>query len=148
MTFQEQLKDDLNQAMKNGETLKVETLRGLLAAIHNREIELRGKEKELDEEEVLAALSREAKKRREAKRIYSEAGRADLADKESKELEIIQAYLPPQMSSEEIEAIVKKVAQGGVTEFGRVMGAVMQEVKGRREAGEVKEIVERVLAEK
>ncbi len=148
MTFQEQLKDDLNQAMKNGEALKVETLRGLLAAIYNREIELRGKEKELDEEEASAVLSREAKKRREAKQIYSEAGRADLADKESKELEIIQAYLPPQMSSEEIEAIVKKVAQGGVTEFGRVMGAVMQEVKGRREAGEVKEIVERVLAEK
>lgn len=141
----EKIKSDTNQALKANESLKVEVLRGLLAAIHNREIELRGKGKELNEEEVLTVLSREAKKRKEANQIYSEAGRTDLAQKESKELDIIKSYLPPEMGAREIEVIVRKVVGGGVTEFGQVMGAVVKETKGRAEPGVVKGIVEKVL---
>lgn len=145
MTLSEQIKEDINEALKSGETLKLEVLRGLLAAVHNREIELRGKETELNEEEVIAVLGREAKKRKEANQIYADAGRNDLASKELEELTVIKNYLPPEMDRAEIEAIVRKVVDGGVTDFGRVMGVVMQEVKGRAEAGEVKEIVERIL---
>lgn len=145
MTLSEQIKEDINEALKSGETLKLEVLRGLLAAVHNREIELRGKETELNEEEVIAVLGREAKKRKEANQIYADAGRNDLASKELEELTVIKNYLPPEMGRAEIEAIVRKVVDGGVTDFGRVMGVVMQEVKGRAEAGEVKEIVERIL---
>lgn len=145
MSLPEQIKADINQALKENEALKVETLRGLLAALHNREIELRTKGGELTEEEVLAVLGREAKKRKEAGQIYTGAGRADLADKESKELEIIKKYLPPEMSRDEIEVIVRKVVDSGVTEFGRVMGAVVKETKGRAEPGVVKEIIERIL---
>ena len=145
MVLTSQLKDDANQAMKSGEALELETLRGLLAALHNREIELRTKSGELTEEEVLAVLGREAKKRKEAGQIYTGAGREDLADKESKELEIIKKYLPPEMNRDEIEAIVKKVIGEGVTDFGRVMGAVVKETKGRAEPGVVKEIVEKML---
>ncbi len=144
MVLTSQLKDDANQAMKSGEALELETLRGLLAALHNREIELRTKGG-LTEEEVLAVLGREAKKRKEAGQIYTGAGREDLADKESKELEIIKKYLPPEMNRDEIEAIVKKVIGEGVTDFGRVMGAVVKETKGRAEPGVVKEIVEKML---
>src|SRR3989304_8680800 len=97
MTLIEQLKKDSAEALKANESLKVEVLRGLLAAVHNREIELRGKGKELSEEEVLMVLGREAKKRKEANQIYSEAGRNDLAKKESRELEILKSYLPPEM---------------------------------------------------
>ncbi len=141
----DQLKDDTSQALKANESLKVEVLRGLLSAVHNREIELRGKGSEINEEEVLAVLGREAKKRKEAGQIYADAGRTDLAEKESKELEIIKSYLPPEMSSEEIEAVVKNIIKNGAAEFGRVMGAAMKEVAGRAEAGVVKGIVERML---
>lgn len=159
MTLVEQIKENITQALKENEALKVETLRGLLAAIHNREIELRGKGTEpardvsrseaggLNEEEVLTVLGREAKKRKEANQIYADAGRADLAEKELKELGIIKTYLPPEMSSDEVEAIVRKVIDGGVREFGRVMGAVVEETRGRAEPGLVKEIVEKVLAQ-
>lgn len=68
-----------------------------------------------------------------------------MAEKEAKELEIIKSYLPRELSPDEIEVIVKRVVEGGVTEFGRVMGAVMQEVKGRAEASVVKEIAEKIL---
>ncbi|MEX2033383.1 MAG: GatB/YqeY domain-containing protein [Candidatus Colwellbacteria bacterium] len=145
MILVDQLKIDTTQALKGGEALKVETLRGLLAAVHNREIELKGKGEELSEEEVLTVLGREAKKRKEANQIYSEAGRVELAEKESRELEIIKSYLPPEMGSDEIEVIVRKVVGDGVTEFGRVMGAVVKETKGRAEPGLVKGIVEKIL---
>jgi len=145
MTLIEQLKKDSAEALKANESLKVEVLRGLLAAVHNREIELRGKGKELSEEEVLMVLGREAKKRKEANQIYSEAGRNDLAKKESRELEILKSYLPPEMGSDEIEVIVRKVVAGGVTEFGQVIGAAVKETKGRAEPGVVKEIVEKIL---
>ncbi len=145
MALVDQLKTDTAQALRGGEAMKVETLRGLLSAVHNREIELRGKGKELSEEEVLTVLGREAKKRKEANQIYSEAGRADLAEKESRELEIIKSYLPPEMGADEIEVIVRKVVDGGVTEFGQAMGAVVKETRGRAEPGVVKEIVEKIL---
>ena len=148
MTLVEQIKEDVNRALKENESLKVETLRGLLAAVHNREIELRGKEKELGEEEVLAVLGREAKKRKEANQIYFEAGRVELAEKESRELEIIKSYLPPEMGSDEVEVIVRKIVGDGVTEFGQVMGAVVKETKGRAEPGVVKGIVDKVLDER
>lgn len=145
MTLIERLKKDSVEALKANESLRVEVLRGLLAAVHNREIELRGKGKELSEEEVLTVLGREAKKRKEANQIYSEAGRVELAEKESRELEIIKSYLPLELGADEIEVIVRKVVSGGVTEFGQVMGAVVKETKGRAEPGVVKRIVEKVL---
>lgn len=145
MTLVDQLKTDTTQALKGGESLKVETLRGLLAAVHNKEIELTGKGKELSEEDVITVLSREAKKRKEANQIYSDAGRTDLAQKESKELEIIKSYLPQEMGVDEIEVIVRKVVDSGVTEFGQVMGMVIKETKGRAESAVVKEIVEKAL---
>lgn len=145
MALVDQLKADINRALRNGDNLKVETLRGLLAALHNREIELRSKAKELDEEEVISVLGREAKKRKEASQIYTGAGRTDLAVKESKELEIIKGYLPPEMSPDEIELVVKRVIEAGVTDFGQVMGTVVQETKGRAEPSTVKEIVEKIL---
>ncbi len=156
MTLFEQIKGDVNQALKANESLKVEVLRGLLSAIHNREIELRGKggparnaplavAGELTEEEIILVLGKEAKKRKEAAEIYTKAGRQDLGDKEIKELDIIKAYLPSELSETEIEAVVRKIVDQGTADFGKVMGAVMKEVAGRAQAGVVKGIVERVL---
>ena len=159
MSLIDQLKKDSEAALRSGDTLKTETLRGLLAALHNKEIELRGKGGKsapaadgLDEEEIMTVLGKEAKKRKEASQIYAEAGRTDLADKELKELTFIKAYLPPEMSLEEIEAIVRKAVEEGlpagrqgVRDFGQVMGKVVKEVRGRAEPGTIKEIVERAL---
>ncbi|MDP3991550.1 MAG: GatB/YqeY domain-containing protein [Candidatus Colwellbacteria bacterium] len=152
MSLIDQLKKDSEAALRSGDILKTETLRGLLAALHNKEIELRGKggksvlpADRLDEEEVIAVLGKEAKKRKEANQIYAGAGRTDLADKELKELTFINAYLPPELGADEIEVIVRKVVHEGVRDFGQVMRGVLKETRGRAEPGTVKEIVERVL---
>ncbi|MBI4123243.1 MAG: GatB/YqeY domain-containing protein [Parcubacteria group bacterium] len=144
MSLIDQLRKDSETALRSGDILKTETLRGLLAALHNREIELRG-EAEITEEEVIGVLGKEAKKRKEAGQIYTAAGRPELANKEAKELDIIKSYLPPELTADEVEAIVKRATDGGLTDFGRVMGAVMKEVAGRAEAGTVKEIVKKIL---
>jgi uncharacterized protein YqeY len=119
--------------------------------LHNKEIEKKGKGQEsiLSDEEVIEVLSREAKKRREASEIYSKGNRADLADKEKKELEIIMGFLPTQLSPEEIEkvilAVIEQVKPQGPKDFGRVMAEVMKELRGRAEAGVVSEIVKKKI---
>lgn len=146
----DQLKSDLTTALKAGEALKVETLRGLLAAIHNAEIEKRTKsgEDKLTEEEAESVLQKEAKKRKEAAEVYGRAGRSELEGKEKNELEIIASYLPPPLSGAEIEAIVgRAVEEHGKENFGKVMQAVMTEVGSRAGAGDVSKIVKRALGQ-
>lgn len=141
----EDLKKDLVEALKSKEALKAETIRMILASIHNEEI-AKGKDKELKEEDVTAVIRREAKKRREAAEIYKEAGRAELAEKEEKELEIIKEYLPPEMSGEEILSIIEEAAEEG-DNFGKVMGQVMAKVAGRAEPGRVSEMVKKYMTD-
>lgn len=148
--MQEDIKKDLTAALRAGEALRAETLRSLLAAIHNAEIEkrTRGGASELSDEEVLGVLQKEAKKRKEAAEIYGNAGRNELEQKEKRELEIIASYLPAQLSREEVEVIVRKAVEAhGGKGFGAVMRAVLEEVQGRAEAKEVSEIVKRVLGQ-
>lgn len=148
MSLIKQLKDDLNSAVKAGESLKIETLRGILADVHNAEIEKRtkGKDEELTDDEILSVLTKEAKKRKEASEVYKGADRKDLQDKEDKELTVIELYLPPQLETPEIEAMVEKIIKEvGGDNFGKVMQGVMQEIGGRAEAKVVSEIVKAKL---
>src|SRR6185369_2394408 len=105
--LQEKLKEDFKVAFKAGDTEKRDTLRYLSSQIQNKEIEKRGKgdASPLTEEEVLDLLTKEAKKRQEAIELFTKGDRADLAEKEQKELVIIQAYLPAQLTREEVAAI-------------------------------------------
>lgn len=144
--LQERIQKDVGAAMKAQNDLVLQTLRLLAAAIHNREIEKRGKSgsAELTEEEVLDVVKREAKKRKEAIELYNKGGRRELAEKESSELAVLGKYLPEEMSEEEIRRIAKEVvAAGGFKkeEFGKMMGAVMKQTKGRADAGAVSRIL-------
>ena len=147
----QQLTDDLKNAMKSGWDFELGVLRMLSAALHNKEIEKKGKglETVLSDEEVVGILTREAKKRKEAAELYSKGNRNDLAEKELKEVEFIKKYLPEQLSEAEIEKVVKaaieKTGAKEVKEFGKVMAEAMKNLKGKADASAVSEIVKRKL---
>lgn len=146
MSLVQNINVDLKEALKARDSFKTETIRIILAAVQNKEIEKRGKgDEQLSDEDVVGILRKESKKRKEAIEVYGKAGRKDLEEKESKELEIIKGYLPPEMPSGEIEIIIKKVITEGESNFGAVMKAVMKEVAGKAEAGLVSELVKKNL---
>ncbi len=147
MSLTEGLRSNISEALRAKDSRKVETLRGLLADIHNEEIakRSRGNASEITDEEIIAVFQKEAKKRRESIEIYSKAGRADLETKEKDELTVIESYLPPALSEAEVETIVKKAISGGESNFGKVMGIAMKEIAGRAESKVVTEIIKRNL---
>ncbi len=144
MEILEKLQSDLKTAMKGGDSETSGTIRMLQAAVQNEHI-AKGKDKELTEEDVVAVLRKEAKKRKESADLYAKAGRNDLAEKEEKELAFIKTYLPAELSDEEVEALVQEVVSGGEKDFGKVMGAVMGKVAGRAEASRVTAAVKKAL---
>jgi uncharacterized protein YqeY len=151
MLLIEQLRSDLNKALRAGDQLGAETLRMVLASVHNFEIEKRTKgiAGELTDNDVIGVLQKEAKKRKEAMEIYGKAERTDLENKEKKELEIISLYLPPQMDEKEIKDIVKQTIQEvGEEQFGKIMQVSMQKISGRAEAKLVSEIIKEEMGEK
>lgn len=145
-----QLQENLKQSMLAKDKLKTSVLRLLLSAINYYEIQKGGAGYEATEEDVLAVMQSEAKKRRESIEQFKAGNRQDLVDKETKELEILQTYLPAQMGEEEIRTLVKEaIAQTGATsiaDMGRVMGALMPKVKGRADGNLVNQIVKNELS--
>src|SRR5215203_4169582 len=141
MSVLEQVQDDVKDAMKAGERERVHALR-LIA----NELQKAAKESEADDVEV---LQRERKRRLEAADAYRDGGRADLAAAEEREAEIIESYMPEQLSDEELHAIVgDAVAQSGASspkEMGRVMALVMPKVKGRVDGKRVSAAVKEKL---
>ena len=137
-------------ALKHHDGAVLSTLRMALSAMKNREIEKRAKTgmaEEMTEEEVLIVVRSEAKKRRDAIAEFEKAGRHDLVDKESRELAILEKYLPIEMPDEEIEKLLQPVLVAGVSmaDFGRIMGAAMKAVAGRASGDRVSAIVRRLL---
>lgn len=146
MSSSEQLRADLNEAMRSGDTEKRDVLRFLLAAIKQVEVD---EQTTLDEAGVQQVLQKQAKQRRESIADYSKAGRQDLVDEEQAQLLIIESYLPQQMSRAEIaalasEAIAATGAQGA-QDMGKVMGALMPQVKGKADGRLVNEVVRELL---
>lgn len=132
--------------MKSGDGMRVATLRLLLAALRNTEIELRPQGKELNDEIALSVLSRQVKQRHESIEAYKNGGRNDLAEKEKEELVILQAYLPEQLGEEEVREIVKNViGQSGNREMGSIMKIIMPTVKGKADGAVVRRLVEEEL---
>jgi hypothetical protein len=142
----EKLKEDLKTAMKERREFDLGVLRMVITALNNRMIEKRGKEgvDTLSEEEVSGVLQKEAKKRKEAAVLYAQGGRPELEATEIREAEFIGNYLPKQMSEDEVETIVKKVLASDEKDFGKIMGAVMKEVKGRADGNMVGTIIKRL----
>lgn len=141
----QQLRDDLKKAMFAKDTLKISVLRMVLSAVGYYEINKGGAGYEATEDDVLAVLQKEAKQHRDSIEQYRAGGRQDLVENETKELEILQAYLPSLMGEEEIRKLVADaVKQTGVksqADMGKVMGALMPKIKGKADGGLVSKIV-------
>ena len=148
--LKQKLRDELKQSMLARNELKTSVLRMLLSAINYYEIQKGGAGYEATDEDVLTVIQKEAKQRRDSIEEFKKAERIELADKETKELEMLQVYLPAQMSEEEIKSLVKEAAnQTGaktVAEMGKVMAVLMPKVKGKADGGLVSKIVRESLS--
>lgn len=141
-----QLNDALKEAMKNKDNARRDVLRGLLSAIKQVEIDSR---KDLTPEETLAVLQKEAKKRRESIDEAERVGRGDIAESEKYELTAIEAFLPRQLTYDEVKAIAQEiVTQVGATtakDQGKVMGPLMGRLKGQADGKLVNQVVRELL---
>mgnify|MGYP001558680414 CR=1 FL=1 len=147
MSILEQIKSDLKEALKNKDEASLLTFRGVLSAVHNKEIEL--KKKELTGEEVISVLETQAKQRRDSIFEFEKGGRADLAKKEKDELKLITKYLPAKMPDGEVEKIVagavKKTGAAEIKDMGRVMAEVMKMGQGKIDGAAASRIVSQKL---
>jgi uncharacterized protein YqeY len=147
MDFSEKINTDLKIAMKSGDSVRLNTIR----AIRTKIIELskRGTGSGMTPEDELTILLGEVKKRKEAIEMYVKGGRTDLADQEQRELEIINEYLPKQLTREEAVDVVKKIiGEIGATtvkDFGKVMPLAMKELKGKVDGKVVQDLVKQQL---
>lgn len=132
MSLLEQLNAQIKEAMKAANAERLNTLRFLTAQIHNREIEKRSKggDGTLTDEETQDVLRKEVKKRREAADLYRQGGRADMAEKEEKELSIIQEFLPATPTEADIRKTVAELKAQGISEFPQLMKESMARLKG------------------
>jgi uncharacterized protein len=153
--LKQRIKEDLNSAVKQNDEIRRSTLRLVLAAVANKEIDKKYKEKlegdaELTDEEIISVISSEAKKRREAAIEFEKGSRKELAEKELSELEVLKIYLPEQLSEEEISKIVKeaikKIGALSLKDIGKVMAAIMPQVKGKADGTIVSRIVKELLS--
>lgn len=149
MSLQEQLVNDMKEAMKSGDSLKVSTIRMLKAAIKNKEIEKGGTSYKLSDKETLDVIVTAIKQRKDSIEQFTKGQRLDLAEKEKKELEILQAYMPPQMSDEDVKAEVKKaIAETSASsqkDMGKVMKVLMPRIAGRADGAVVNRIVRELI---
>jgi len=148
--LKERLRSDLTAAIKSRDEVRSSTLRMVLTAITNAEVS--GKEqRELSDDDIIGVLSTEAKKRREAATAFDDGGRLEMAEKERAEAVVIADYLPAQLSSDEISALVAAAieqtgaAGEGMRAMGKVMGVVTPQVKGKADGGAVAAEVRRQL---
>jgi len=146
------LRDDISKevisALKAGEKLKLSTLRLLLSAVKYKEVDLK---RPLDDDETRQIISTLIRQRQDSVEQFRKGGRPELADKEEAEIEILKAYLPPQMSEDELRAVVKdaaaKAGAAGPGDMGKLMKAVMPLVKGKAEGKAVSDMVKEVLGQ-
>jgi len=146
MTLHDDIKAEIQNAMRAKDALRLSVLRGLSAAFTNELVATRRKPQEtLTDEEALAVISRAARQRKDSIEQFEKGGRNDLAEKEKAELALIETYLPAQMSRDEILAAARAKKEAlGITDkadTGKLMGALMAELKGRADGALVKEAV-------
>ncbi len=146
MSLKDRISEDIKAAMKARDKVRLETVRSIKKVLIEKESTVRGQGKDaLTAEQEMEALMQQAKQRRDAIEQYRQAGREDLAEAEAAELAIIEEYLPQQLSEAEIAAVVEEViTQVGASspkDMGKVMGPVMQKLKGQADGKKVQEIV-------
>ncbi len=147
MDLKAKLNQDLKEALKAKDEVKLRTVRMLLAAIKNFEVEKMGP---ATDEEIFQIMSKEIKKRQEAIEMYEKGGRPDLAQAEKQEIEVIQSYMPNQLGEEEIRELARKVISEmnlkSPKDVGTAMKVIMPQVKGRADGKLVNKIVSELLS--
>lgn len=147
----QQLKEELKQSMLAKDAEKTSTLRMVISALGYYEIEKGGAGYEATEEDVQAVIQKQAKQRRDSIEQFKAANRSELVAKETKELELLESYLPKQMDEEEVRKLVDEtIAQTnatGAADMGKVMGALMPKVKGKADGGLVSRLVKERLGQ-
>ncbi len=148
MSLKDKINNDLKDAMRSGDKLRLSTIRSLRALILNFEKSGVGREQTSDEE--LELLTSAAKKRKESIEQFNNAGRIELAEKEEAELKIINEYLPKPLSDEElfteISSLAKEIGAVEKSDFRKLMPLAAKNLKGRADGKKIKEIVEKILS--
>ncbi|MFP8777146.1 GatB/YqeY domain-containing protein [Hydrogenophaga sp. RWCD_12] len=147
MSLKEQITEDMKAAMRAKDTERLGTIRLLTAAMKQKEVDERV---ELDDAMVVAIVDKLIKQRKDSIEAFTKADRMDLADKESAEMKVLQAYLPTRLSAEEVaaevRAIVAELGAKGPGDMGKVMGAVKARLAGKADMGQVSAAVKAALA--
>jgi uncharacterized protein len=145
----EKFSSELKAAMKAGDKRRVGTIRMIMAALKDKDIEARGQGKTVSDEGILALLQKMTRSRKESQEIYEKAGRMDLATQESEEIAIIQGFLPQQLSEPEVaQAIAAAIAEtkaSSIKDMGRVVGALKGKYTGRMDFAKASALVKRIL---
>ncbi len=146
MSLKERLQQDLKTAMKEKDTFKRDTIRFLMSAIKQVEVDTR---KELSDEDIVKIIQKSVKQREEAAQQYKEGGREDLYEKETKEAELLKTYLPKQLSDEELRAelerIIQEVGATSMKDMGKVMGVATKKLAGKADGKRINQMVKELL---
>lgn len=148
--LKDKIQEDLKAAMIAKDEEKLSTIRMLKSALQYYEINKSGADYSATDEDVLDVVGKEIKKRKESIELYEKGGRPELAEKEKREVDVLTAYLPEQLSEEEVKQLVDEaVSTTGATsmqEMGKVMGVLMPQVKGKADSGMVSNLVKAKLS--
>ena len=146
MSLKTQLTEDMKTAMRAKDQVSLSTIRLINAAIKQFEVDERT---EADDAKVISILTKMVKQRKDSAKIYTEASRQDLADKENAEIEILNRYLPQMMSAEEIKTVVEaaivETSASGMADMGKVMGVLKTRLAGKADMGEVNKVLKAAL---
>jgi hypothetical protein len=152
MNLKEKIKKDFLEAFKNKEVEKKAVLSMLNSEIKNAEIELKNREEGLNDDQVMVVIKKNVKQRKDAVEKYQAGGRPELAEKEQKEIEILQQYLPEELSQDKIQKVVQEIIEKtgarDMSEMGKVMGLVMKELQGQADGNIVRDMVTEFLQKK
>ncbi|MDZ5456618.1 GatB/YqeY domain-containing protein [Azohydromonas lata] len=147
MALKDQITEDMKSAMRAKESLRLSTVRLLLAAIKQREVDERIT---LDDAQVVSVVDKLVKQRKDSIAAYTQAGRQDLADAEAAEMQVLQAYLPQRLTQEEVQAevdaLVAELGAAGPGDMGKVMGAAKTKLAGKAEMAMVSAAVKQALS--
>ncbi|MDO5074035.1 MAG: GatB/YqeY domain-containing protein [Neisseria animaloris] len=146
MTLKEQLTEDMKTAMRNKDGITLSTVRLINAAIKQYEVDERS---EADDAKITTILTKMVKQRKDSAKIYTDAGRNDLADKENAEIDVLNRYLPQMMSADEIraavDAAIAQTGASGMADMGKVMGILKTDLAGKADMSEVNKILKAAL---
>ncbi len=150
MTLHEQIKENIKEAMKSGDKVRLEVMRGIVSAFTNELVATKRTPQEmLTDEQALSVITRMAKQRKDSIEQFTKGGRMDLVEEETKQLDILSAFLPKLMSQEEVEFFVKnKISELDAVDSskkGMFMAGLMKDLKGKADGAVVKEAVDKLF---